>query len=377
MADYFRRSDVKVVLDFGFTKYHAGRRDRSRCTTTASRPSARIRTRSSVTGCTSTRTPACRRACASCAAASTRRPASSASPSPARAAARRAIRCGRPFYDLCIEARIPGAGVRRHDGPGRRPARAAAASCSTTAIRGTSTSSPRSFPDLRIVAARPGWPWQTETIAVLMHKRNIWYDLHGWSPKYFTRRPEARDPAAAARARDVRRRLSAVHVRAARARLARAGLPGGRARGRVPPQRRALPRGDGAAMNLELDGKVAIVGGASQGIGYGIARALASEGCVVAITARREADLQAAADAAAHRDGRRHAADPGRRSPRRRLPARGRDRDARARRRGHPGQQRRRAAARRHPVVRRHRVGEGGGPEPDVRRAHGARGGAA
>jgi predicted TIM-barrel fold metal-dependent hydrolase len=42
------------------------------------------------------------------------------------------------------------------------------------------------FPSLRIVAARPGWPWQTETIAVLMHKRNIWYELHGWSPKYFT-----------------------------------------------------------------------------------------------------------------------------------------------------------------------------------------------
>jgi hypothetical protein len=41
------------------------------------------------------------------------------------------------------------------------------------------------FPQLTVVAARPGWPWQTETIAVLMHKRNIWYDLHGWSPKYF------------------------------------------------------------------------------------------------------------------------------------------------------------------------------------------------
>jgi 3-oxoacyl-[acyl-carrier protein] reductase len=40
-------------------------------------------------------------------------------------------------------------------------------------------------------------------------------------------------------------------------------------------------------MNLDLDGKVAIVGGASQGIGYGIARALAREGAAVAITARR------------------------------------------------------------------------------------------
>ena len=48
-------------------------------------------------------------------------------------------------------------------------------------------------------------------------------------------------------------------------------------------------------MNLELKNKVAIVGGASQGIGYGIARALAAEGAVVAITARRFADLDAAA----------------------------------------------------------------------------------
>ena len=48
-------------------------------------------------------------------------------------------------------------------------------------------------------------------------------------------------------------------------------------------------------MKLDLDGKVAIVGGASQGIGYGIARMLAQEGAIVAMTARREADLRAAA----------------------------------------------------------------------------------
>jgi 3-oxoacyl-[acyl-carrier protein] reductase len=49
-------------------------------------------------------------------------------------------------------------------------------------------------------------------------------------------------------------------------------------------------------MNLELEGKVAIVGGASQGIGFGIARTLAQEGAQVAITARRESDLREAAD---------------------------------------------------------------------------------
>ena len=49
-------------------------------------------------------------------------------------------------------------------------------------------------------------------------------------------------------------------------------------------------------MNLGLAGKVAIVGGASQGIGYGIAQELAREGAVVAISARREKDLVAAAE---------------------------------------------------------------------------------
>ena len=49
-------------------------------------------------------------------------------------------------------------------------------------------------------------------------------------------------------------------------------------------------------MNLELKDKVAIVGGASMGIGYGIARVLAQEGAMIAITARREPALSDAAE---------------------------------------------------------------------------------
>ena len=41
-------------------------------------------------------------------------------------------------------------------------------------------------PNLTIIAGRPAWPWQDEMIAVLLHKPNVWYELHGWSPKYFT-----------------------------------------------------------------------------------------------------------------------------------------------------------------------------------------------
>jgi 3-oxoacyl-[acyl-carrier protein] reductase len=49
-------------------------------------------------------------------------------------------------------------------------------------------------------------------------------------------------------------------------------------------------------MDLHLTGKTALVGGASMGIGYGIARALAAEGTRVVITARQEAGLVAAAE---------------------------------------------------------------------------------
>jgi 3-oxoacyl-[acyl-carrier protein] reductase len=49
-------------------------------------------------------------------------------------------------------------------------------------------------------------------------------------------------------------------------------------------------------MDLHLKDRVAIVGGASQGIGRGIARLLAAEGVKVVITARREAELAAAAE---------------------------------------------------------------------------------
>jgi predicted TIM-barrel fold metal-dependent hydrolase len=41
------------------------------------------------------------------------------------------------------------------------------------------------FPQLSIVSAHPGVPWQDEQLAVAMHKPNVYIDLSGWSPKYF------------------------------------------------------------------------------------------------------------------------------------------------------------------------------------------------
>jgi predicted TIM-barrel fold metal-dependent hydrolase len=89
------------------------------------------------------------------------------------------------YYKLCIEAAIPvlifvgttGLGAGLPGGAGVILDHCHPRHLDWVAVH---------YPKLTIVAARPGWPWQAETIAVLMHKRNIWYELHGWSPKYHT-----------------------------------------------------------------------------------------------------------------------------------------------------------------------------------------------
>lgn len=89
-----------------------------------------------------------------------------------------------PFYDLCVEAKVPvlifvgttGLGAGLPGGNGML-----LDDCHPRHLDAVAAK----YPAMTIVAARPGWPWQAETIAVLIHKRNIWYELHGWSPKYF------------------------------------------------------------------------------------------------------------------------------------------------------------------------------------------------
>ena len=55
------------------------------------------------------------------------------------------------------------------------------------------------YPNLRILAARPAYPWQDEMLAVLTHKPNVSYELHGWGPRQF---PPTLKKAIAGRLRD-------------------------------------------------------------------------------------------------------------------------------------------------------------------------------
>lgn len=90
-----------------------------------------------------------------------------------------------PFYKLSIEAGAPvllmtgltgigqgmpgGKGILLEDGHPRHVDYVAAR-----------------YPELKVLAGRPAWPWQNDMIAIMLHKSNVSYELHGWSPKYFT-----------------------------------------------------------------------------------------------------------------------------------------------------------------------------------------------
>ena len=90
-----------------------------------------------------------------------------------------------PFYKTSIDANVPvlihtgltgigqgqagGRGIILEDGHPRHIDKVAAR-----------------FPELRVLAARPAYPWQDEMIAILLHKANVSYELHGWSPKAFS-----------------------------------------------------------------------------------------------------------------------------------------------------------------------------------------------
>jgi len=42
------------------------------------------------------------------------------------------------------------------------------------------------FPDMPIIMAHPSFPWQDEAISICLHKSQVYIDLSGWSPKYFS-----------------------------------------------------------------------------------------------------------------------------------------------------------------------------------------------
>ena len=90
-----------------------------------------------------------------------------------------------PLYEVFAEARLPvlfhtghsGIGTGMRGGGGIRLKYGNPMPIDDVAV---------DFPDLPIILAHPSFPWQDEAISICLHKPQVYIDLSGWSPKYFS-----------------------------------------------------------------------------------------------------------------------------------------------------------------------------------------------
>jgi uncharacterized protein len=90
-----------------------------------------------------------------------------------------------PLYEVFAEARLPvlfhtghsGMGTGMRGGGGIRLKYGHPMPIDDVAV---------DFPDMPIIMAHPSFPWQDEAISVCLHKPQVYIDLSGWSPKYFS-----------------------------------------------------------------------------------------------------------------------------------------------------------------------------------------------
>jgi predicted TIM-barrel fold metal-dependent hydrolase len=90
-----------------------------------------------------------------------------------------------PFYEVLAEAKLPvifhtghsGIGTGMPGGGGVRLKYGNPMEIDDVAV---------DFPDMPIILAHPSFPWQDEAISVCLHKPQVYIDLSGWSPKYFS-----------------------------------------------------------------------------------------------------------------------------------------------------------------------------------------------
>ncbi len=90
-----------------------------------------------------------------------------------------------PFYEVINEAKLPvifhtghsGIGTGQRGGGGVRLKYGNPMDIDDVAV---------DFPDMPIIMAHPSFPWQDEAISICLHKPQVYIDLSGWSPKYFS-----------------------------------------------------------------------------------------------------------------------------------------------------------------------------------------------
>ncbi|HXH24929.1 MAG TPA: amidohydrolase family protein [Vicinamibacterales bacterium] len=90
-----------------------------------------------------------------------------------------------PLYEVFAEARLPvlfhtghsGIGTGMRGGGGIRLKYGNPLPIDDVAV---------DFPEMPIIMAHPSFPWQDEAISICLHKPQVYIDLSGWSPRYFS-----------------------------------------------------------------------------------------------------------------------------------------------------------------------------------------------
>ena len=90
-----------------------------------------------------------------------------------------------PHYEYCVAARMPVLFFVGYTGGGAGLPGGSGIVLELSHPRYVDEIAAR-YPGLEIVAARSAWPWQSEMIATLLHKPNVWAEFHGMSPKRLT-----------------------------------------------------------------------------------------------------------------------------------------------------------------------------------------------
>ena len=90
-----------------------------------------------------------------------------------------------PFYDYCVQVGMPAMFMVGYTGVGANTPGGDGIVLELNHPRYVDAIA-AAYPKLTIIAGRPAWPWQSEMIATLLHKANVYAELHGVSPKRLT-----------------------------------------------------------------------------------------------------------------------------------------------------------------------------------------------
>jgi len=91
----------------------------------------------------------------------------------------------KPFLDICLEYKVPVKISTGHTAAGAGMPGGGGLKLKTEQPIPYIDDVAADYPGLTIIAAHLPWPFHDQMTSVLIHKGNVFNEVHGWSPKYF------------------------------------------------------------------------------------------------------------------------------------------------------------------------------------------------